>query len=174
MHRWCDEKTELSEMIIEFGKMKQIVSDWCFDTFGCRPIKIGPKGSYKIINFLIQKDTFKVSMDIFVSEVNVIDHWKRVFSHKTYNWGGYTILDDACVIIQRVWMAITDLNTNKRKQHDILTPVEHKDRLRLLYDMTAAKMCDSVTDCDINPLKLRDQLEENSKWMKQVRRRKIK
>ena len=61
-------------------------------------------------------------------------------------------------------MVITDLNTNKRKQHDILTPVEQKDRLRLLYDMAAIKMCDSVTDCDINPLKLRDQLEKNSKW----------
>ena len=174
MHRWCDEKTELSEMIIEFGKMKQIVSDWCFDTFGLRPTKIGPKGSYKIINFLIQKDTFKISIDIFVSEVDMIDHWQRVFSHKTYNWGGYTILDTSYVIIQRVWMVITNLETNKRKQHDILLPVEQKDRLRLLYDMAATKMCDSVTDTDINPLKLRDQLEENSKWAKEERRRKNK
>ena len=172
MHRWCDEKAELSEMIIEFGKMKQIVSDWCFDTFGLRPTKIGPKGSYKIINFLIQKDTFKISIDIFVSEVNVID--RKSFDYKPSKWGKYVIPEDAPVIIQRVWMVVTDLNTNKRKQHDILLPVEQKDRLRLLYDMAATKMCDSVTDTDINPLKLRDQLEENSKWAKEERRSKNK
>ena len=165
MYRWCDKKVGLSEMVIEYGKMIQIVSDWCFDTFGCRPTKIGPKGSYKIINFLIQKDTFKISMDIFVSEVDIIGNSKYVFNAS--NWGRYVIPDDACVIIQRVWMVITNLETNKRKQHDILLPAEQKGRYRLLYDMAATKMCDSVTDTDINPLKLRDQLEENSKWLKE-------
>ncbi len=164
MHRWCDEKAELSEMIIEFGKMKQIVSDWFVDTFDCNPSWIRQKGSYKIINFLLQKGTFKISMDIFVAEVNVID--QKSFNYKPSNWGKYVIPEDAPVTIQRVWMVVTDLVTNKRKQHDILLPLEHKDRYRLLYDMAATKMCSSVTDCDINPLKLRDRLERYSKWMK--------
>ena len=157
MHRWCDEKADLSEMIIEFGKMKQIVSDWCFDTFGCIPTRIGPKGSYKVINFLIQKDTFKISMDIFVSEVDVIDNQKHMtFRYKASNWGRYTMDDDSYVTIRRVWMVVTDLNTNKiilENFKELMTEPESKTiTLEQIFKKYCKYMAENVdtTNLEVN------------------------
>ena len=158
MNRWYDDKPE--EMIIEFGKMKQIVSTWLSDTFGVVPSWIKPKGRYNVINFLVQTDELKISIDIFVSELIKIDDEHYTYRPRRYEQ--YMIPEDAPVIINRVWGVITDLETKKRKQHDILIPMRYHDRNRLAYMIYNFGMQRYLLEGVV--LELRTQLENYSVW----------
>jgi len=158
MDRWYNDKP--AEMIIEFGKMKQIVSAWLSDTFGVVPSWIKPKGRYNVINFLVQTDELKISIDIFVSELIKIDDEHYAYRPRRYEQ--YAIPEDAPVIINRVWGVITDLETKKRKQHDILIPMRYHDRNRLAYVIYNFGMQRYLPE-GVVP-ELRTQLENYSVW----------
>lgn len=134
MNRFCDENPK--RMLIKFGKMKSIVSDWIRETFNTQPTWIRTHGQYNIINFLIQREDIKVSMDIFVNEVDKTT--KDSFNYKQRIWQAhYVIPEESYVVISRVWMVITDNHTKKRKQHDIMTPVNlGGDKMILSPDYT--------------------------------------
>lgn len=158
MNKWY--KDESAKMIIEFGRMKRIVSEWLSDTFGVRPTWIKPKGKYNIINFVVQTDELKISMDIFVSELVKISDEHYVLSPRRFE--KYMVPEDAPVIINRVWCVITDLETKKRKQHDILVPMRYHDRDKLAYAIYAFGMQKYLPEGVV--LELRTQLENYSTW----------
>ena len=164
MNRWYNDKP--AEMIIEFGKMKQIVSVWLSDTFGVVPSWIKPKGRYNVINFLVQTDELKISIDIFVSELVKIDDGHYAYTPRRFE--KYMIPEDAPVIIDRVWCVITDLETKKRKQHDILipmryhVPMRYRDKNRLAYVIYLFGMQKYLSEDIV--LSLRTQLENYAIW----------
>ena len=104
MDRWYKEKPEL--MLIPFGTMKTIVSEWLHETFGVFPTWIKPKGRYNIINFVVMNDDIKVSMDIFVSEFVSINDDNLIVHAGRYYGMNRVIPEDAYVSIDRVWMVI--------------------------------------------------------------------
>lgn len=161
MDRWYKEKPEL--MLIPFGTMKTIVLEWLHETFGVYLTWLKPKGRYNIINFVVMNDDIKVSMDIFVSEFVSINDDNLIVHAGRYYGMNRVIPEDAYVSIDRVWMVITDLETKKRVQHDILTPMRYHDRNRLMYDMRAFKMQEYLGGSNTT-LKLRDALEKESIW----------
>lgn len=154
-------KTKAKEMLIEFGKMKHIMSDWLRDTFNESPTWIKPKGRFNIINFVVERDDIKISMDVFVTEV--------VFKDNSYKYiSGYYgmnrfIPEDQLVRISRVWMVITDKETGKRKQHDILNPLRWDDKNKLAYNVYDLKMQEYLSS-DEGCKNLRRNLEDNSIW----------
>lgn len=158
MNKWY--KDESAKMIIEFSRMKQIVSEWLSDTFGVRPTWIKPKRRYNVINFVVQTDELKISMDIFVSElIKIADEH---YAYRPRRYEQYVIPEDAPVIINRVWCVITDLKTKKRKQHDILVPMRYHDRDKLAYAIYPFGMQKYLPEGVV--LELRTQLENYSTW----------
>ena len=161
MNRFCDENPK--RMLIKFGKMKAIVSDWIRETFNTQPT-IRTHGPYDMINFLIQREDIKISMDIVVNEVDKTT--KDSFNYKQRVLvPHYVIPEESYVVISRVWMAITDMHTKKRKQHNIMTSVNiGGDKMILSPDYTIDIDEKYIKNKDFD--KLKSYLEKASVWRK--------
>lgn len=162
MNRFYDEPPK--QMLIKFAKMKSIISDWITESFGIYPTWIRTHNRYNIINFLIQNEDIKVSIDVFVHEVDKTT--QDSFNYKRRVWQNrYVIPEESYVVILRVWMVITDMHTKKRKQHDIMIPVNlGGDKEILTTDCTIDLDEKYIKNKSLD--KLKSDLEKSSIWRK--------